>query len=44
VSTTFPPQEPGRNSWADLLCLVDKIRRLAFDRSIDDTDRAGPHP
>jgi hypothetical protein len=40
VPTTFPPQEPGRNSWADLLRLVDEIRRLAFDRSLDDADRS----
>jgi hypothetical protein len=40
VSTTFPPQEPGCHGWADLLRLVDEIRRLAFDRSLDDADRS----
>jgi hypothetical protein len=37
---TVPPQEPGRNSWADLLRLLDAIRREAFDRNIDDADRS----
>jgi hypothetical protein len=40
VSTTFPPPEPGHHGWADLLRLVDEIRRLAYDRSLDDVDRA----
>jgi hypothetical protein len=30
VEPTFPPPEPGRHSWADLLILVGAIRRLAF--------------
>jgi hypothetical protein len=29
VSTTFPPHEPGRHGWAELLTLVGAIRRLA---------------
>jgi hypothetical protein len=40
VSTTFPPQEPGRNSCADVLRLVDELTQLAFDRSLDDADRS----
>jgi hypothetical protein len=40
VEPTFPPQGPGRHGWADLLRLLDELRRLAFDRSIDDADRA----
>jgi hypothetical protein len=40
VSTTFPPPEPGRHGWTDLLRLVDDIRRLAHDHSLDDADRA----
>jgi hypothetical protein len=31
---------PGRHSWAELLRLVDDLRRLAYDRSLDDADRA----
>jgi hypothetical protein len=34
VSTTLPPQKPGRHGWADLLALVGVIRRLAFDSSL----------
>jgi hypothetical protein len=30
VSTTFPPPDPGRHGWAELLTLVGEIRRLAF--------------
>ena len=40
ASTTFPPREPGRTSLADLLRLVDGLRALAYDDSIDDADRA----
>jgi hypothetical protein len=40
VSTTFPPPEPRRHSIADLLKLVDEIKRLAFDRTLDDADRS----
>ena len=35
----IPPPEP-RHNWADLLRLVDELRRIGFDRSIDDADRA----
>jgi hypothetical protein len=28
VSTTFAPPEPGRHGWADLLRLLDAMRRL----------------
>jgi hypothetical protein len=34
VEPTVPPQEPGRHNWADLLRLVDDVRRLADDRSL----------
>jgi hypothetical protein len=37
---TFPPSEPGRHGWAELLTLVDAIRAIAFDRSLDDRDIA----
>jgi hypothetical protein len=30
VSTTFPPQEPGRHGLAELLTLVGEIRRVVF--------------
>ena len=40
MSTTIPPQEPGRHGWADLLRLLDAIREVAFDRSLDDADRS----
>jgi hypothetical protein len=28
VSTTFAPPEPGRHGWAELLRLLDAMRRL----------------
>ena len=31
MSTTFPPLEPGRHGWAELLSLVGAVRRLARD-------------
>jgi hypothetical protein len=31
---------PGRHGWAELLALLDSIRRLAFDRTLDDRDIA----
>jgi hypothetical protein len=40
VATTVPPQEPGRHGWAELLALVNDLRRLAYDRSLGDADRA----
>ena len=30
--------EPGRHGWADLLRLVDAVRRLAYDRTLADDD------
>jgi hypothetical protein len=39
VSTTFPPQGPGRHGWADLLTLVGAIRRIAFDQSMAPDDQ-----
>ena len=38
MSTTFPPQAPGRHGWADLLRLVGDVRRLAYDRSLAPND------
>jgi hypothetical protein len=38
VSHTFPPLEPGRHGWAELLTLVGAIRRLAYDRSLAPDD------
>jgi hypothetical protein len=40
VPTTVPPPEPGRHGWAELVALVGDLRRLAYDRSLDDADRA----
>jgi hypothetical protein len=40
VEPTFPPHEPARHSIAELLRLLDDVRRLAFDRSLDDADRS----
>jgi hypothetical protein len=40
VSTNVPPREPGRHGWADMLKLLDEIKRLAFDHTLDDADRA----
>jgi hypothetical protein len=40
VSHTFPPPEPGRHGIAELLTLVGDLRRLAYDSSLDDADRA----
>jgi hypothetical protein len=34
VSTTFPPHQPGRHGWAELLGLVGIVRRLAFARNL----------
>jgi hypothetical protein len=39
VDNTIPPPQPGHN-WADLLRLVDELKRLAFDRTLDDADRS----
>jgi len=33
VSTTFPPPDPGRHGWAELLTLVGTIRRLAYSQA-----------
>jgi hypothetical protein len=41
VTTTVPPQEPGRHSWADLLRLVGAVRRLAFDRTLPPSEAMG---
>ena len=30
MTDTFPPHEPGRHGIAELLTLVDTVRRLAF--------------
>ena len=30
--------EPGRHNWAELLRLVDDLRRLAYDQSLDAAD------
>ena len=38
VSTTFPPADPGRHGWAEMLTLVGAIRRLAYDRSLAPDD------
>jgi hypothetical protein len=33
--------EPGRHGWNELLCLVDAVRRLAFDRSLPPSEATG---
>jgi hypothetical protein len=33
-----PPHEPGRHRWAELLKLVDDLRRLAYDRTLEPDD------
>jgi hypothetical protein len=33
--------EPGRHSWAELLRLVDAVRRLAFDRNLPPSEALG---
>jgi hypothetical protein len=38
VNTTCPPPEPGRHGWADLLTLVDTVRRLAYDLTLTPHD------
>jgi hypothetical protein len=38
VSTTFPPQQPGNHSWANLLRLVGAVRRIAYDPTLDPAD------
>ena len=41
MSTTFPPREPGRHGWAQLLTLVGAVRRLAFDRTLPPSEAMG---
>ncbi len=41
MSTTFPPQEPGRHGRAELLTLVGAVRRLAFDTSLPPIEAMG---
>jgi hypothetical protein len=36
VSNIMP--EPGRHGWAELLALVDDLRRLAHDRTLEPDD------
>jgi hypothetical protein len=40
ASNSAMPWRPGSHGWADLLRLLDELRRLAFDRSLDDADRS----
>src|SRR5215204_4402506 len=40
VNDIFPPPDRGRHGWAELLALVGDLRCLAYDRSLDDADRA----
>ena len=41
MNNTFPPQEPARHGWADLLTLVGSVRRLAFDRTLPASEALG---
>lgn len=36
----IPPNPGSYHGWAELLALVDAIRAIAFDRSLDDADVA----
>jgi hypothetical protein len=39
VSTTFPPQQPGRDGWNELLTLVGAVRRIAYDLTLEPDDQ-----
>ena len=41
MSHTFPPHEPGRQGWAELLTLVGAVRRLAFARNLPPAEALG---
>ena len=41
MSHTFPPHEPARHGWAELLALVGAVRRLAFDRTLPAPEAMG---
>jgi hypothetical protein len=41
VEPTFPPPEPRRHGWAELLTLVGAVRRLAFDRTLPPPEALG---
>ena len=41
MSTTFPPHESGRHGWAELLRLVDTVRRLAFSGNLPPAEALG---
>ena len=38
MTDTFPPAEPGRHGIAELLTLVDELRRLAHDTTLAPDD------
>jgi hypothetical protein len=38
VEPTFPPSEPARHGWAELLTLVGQVRSLAHDRTLEPGD------
>jgi hypothetical protein len=38
VSTTFPPREPARHGWAELLRLVGAVRHIAYDSALEPGD------
>jgi hypothetical protein len=41
VSHTFPPPEPARHGWAELLKLVGALRRLAHDTTLPPVEAMG---
>ena len=41
MSTTFPPPEPARHGWAELLTLVGAVRQLALDTSLPPIEAMG---
>ena len=41
MNTTFPPQQPRRHTWAELLRLTTTVRRLAFDTSLPAAEAMG---
>ncbi len=41
MSTTFPPHQPGRHGWNELLHLADTVRQLAHDTSLAPVEALG---
>ena len=41
LCATFPPHQPGRHGWAELLGLVNTVGRLAFARNLPPAEALG---